>query len=128
MMGAMGWEIDMVVPVPLGGKRQSKRGYNQAAALAKPLSWSLGLDYKPKALRRIRETASQVGLSKPERRSNVFRAFYADKVAVAGKRILIVDDVMTTGATLEACAHTLKQANAEKVYGLTLSRATDTRD
>jgi len=128
MVGDMGWRIDMVVPVPLGEKRQSKRGYNQAAALAKPLSWSLGLPYKPNALRRIRETDTQVGLSKIERQRNVFGAFDADEEIVAGERILIVDDVMTTGATLEACAHTLKHANAKIVYGLTLTRATYTRD
>lgn len=124
----MGWQIDMIVPVPLGKKRLLERGYNQAASLAKPLSWSLKLLYKPKALRRIRETVSQIGLSKIERKRNVFGAFDAKEEIVAGMRILIVDDVMTTGATLEACALALKQANAEKVYGVTLSRAVNTRD
>lgn len=117
------WDIEIIVPVPLGKKRQMQRGYNQSAAIARPLAWSLDIPYKPKALKRLRETTSQVRLSMIERERNVMEAFQASKKVVEGMNVLLVDDVMTTGATLNACTIALKNANADKVYGITLSRA-----
>ncbi|MCH7662680.1 MAG: ComF family protein [Chloroflexi bacterium] len=121
------WHIDILIPVPLGKKRLKERGYNQAGALARPLAWFLGLPYRPNALRRTRETVSQVGLSKIEREKNVLGAFQARSDLVTEKNVLLVDDVWTTGATINACAQALKKGNANKVFAVTLSRVADTR-
>lgn len=122
MLDKIDWQIDLVIPVPLGKARLSERGYNQAAILAKPLALSLKLGYLPNALHRIRETKSQVGLSLRDRRENVAGAFEAERHLVAGKCILLVDDVMTTGATLDECAKALKFAGVKQVFGITLAR------
>jgi competence protein ComFC len=120
----LGWQIDLVVPVPLALDRLAERGYNQASLLAKPFALQLNLMYAPGGLSRTRETHSQVGLTAKERRNNVFGAFTAREKLVKAKRILLVDDVTTTGSTLDACASTLLDAGAADVFGLTLLRAT----
>jgi len=117
------WDIELVTPVPLSDIRQKERGYNQAALLAYPLALACGLDYSSRVLRRVKETRSQVGLSFTERKENVYGAFQANPRLAAGKSILIVDDVATTGATLEACSRGLIEAGAAKVYSVTLARA-----
>lgn len=117
------WLIDMVIPIPLSRHRLKERGYNQAALLALPIALGLGLKYHPKALKRVRETESQVGLSITQRHDNVFGAFVADRKIVSGRSILIVDDVATSGATLNACADALLQADAKEVNAITLARA-----
>jgi len=117
------WEVDIVTPVPLGQKRQRERGYNQAAMLAYPLAIAKGLPYKKHALKRTQETDSQVYLSREQRAKNVENAFLADTKIVKGRNILVVDDVTTTGATMQACALALLEAGANCVYGLTLARA-----
>jgi ComF family protein len=118
----IGWQIDIVAPVPLSLARLAKRGYNQAALIACPIALGLQLPYRPKAIRRVRDTRSQVGLSTDERRMNVHAAFSAQKDVVSGKRVLIVDDVTTTGSTLNECAASLLSAGAQEVYGYTLAR------
>jgi len=118
-----GWDIDLVVPVPLGKKRYKERGYNQAGLIARPLAWAKGWHYAPHVLRREKETISQVGLSAEEREINVRDAFFADREKVAGKNVLVVDDVSTTGATLNSCAKALRNGNAQEVYALSLARA-----
>lgn len=117
-----GWAVDLVLPVPLSPDRQAERGYNQSALLARPLALQLGLSYKPFGLTRIRNTPSQVALTAVERRKNVAGAFAALPEVVAGQRVLLVDDVTTTGSTLLECTRALKLADAKAVYGLTLSR------
>lgn len=119
---AAGWSPDLVMPVPLSPQRMIERGYNQAACLAKPLAARLGIRYHPFGIERTRNTASQVGLSGEARRRNVAGAFSAIPEIVAGKHVLLIDDVMTTGSTLEACARVLTDAGAGAVYGLTLGR------
>ncbi len=111
-----------MVPVPLSEERYHERGYNQASLLAKPLAARLSLTFNPYALKRIRHTASQVGLSAHERHQNVIGAFEAETDLVRGKSLLIVDDVMTTGATMKACAQALKKAGAKSAYGVVLAR------
>lgn len=113
-------EIDGVIPVPLHAERMAERGYNQSALLAGGLAKGTGLDLCEAWLRRERLTRSQVGLNAVERQQNVADAFRADPV-VQGKRLLLVDDVFTTGATLSACAQALREAGAAAVYGLVLS-------
>ena len=117
------WEIDLVTPVPLSSKRASDRGYNQSGLLARPLAYAVQKPYQPGALHRNRETRSQVNLSVNERRENVQGAFTANVEKVNGKVVLVIDDVMTTGSTISACAQALRKAGASAVYGLTLARA-----
>ena len=116
------WGLDMVTPVPLSAKRYRERGYNQSSLIARPLAARLHLKCIPFAVRRIRHTPSQVGLSAEERRLNVIGAFKAEEDLVIGKRILLVDDVMTTGATISSCAKALHDAGASAVYCITLAR------
>jgi len=117
------WDVDLVAPVPLGAERFKERGYNQAMLLARPFAWSMDLPHKPQALQRVRETRSQVKLSISERRENVAGAFQSKPEIVSGKSVLVIDDVTTTGSTLDACADALLRADARTVYGLTLARA-----
>jgi ComF family protein len=119
----LGWRVDLVVPVPLGRQRMKERGYNQVGLLANPLAAIQGWRYSPQVLIRARETRSQVGLSPLERQENIAGAFLADPALAAGKAILLVDDVVTTGATLAACSEALVKAGARIVYALTLARA-----
>lgn len=116
------WPIDLVTPVPLGKERQRQRGYNQAALLAQPLAHDLQLPYNPNILRRVKETQSQVDLSFAERQSNVKDAFQAIHQSIQGKEILIIDDVTTSGSTINACADALMKAGTKAVYGLTVAR------
>ena len=114
---------DLVVPVPLHAARQRQRGYNQSALLARIFGEQLGLSVTTVALSRIRNTPSQVGLSRDARWDNVWGAFRSEAGSLSGARVLLVDDVLTSGATLEACAAALLQASASQVHALTLTRA-----
>lgn len=117
------WNPDTVIPVPLCEKRYLKRGYNQAALLARPVALAIGKPYQTKGLLKIRETDTQVGLTFNQRMVNVSGAFLADSDYVERKRVLLIDDVTTSGATLEACAAALKTAGAMEVFCLTLARS-----
>ena len=114
---------DVVVPVPLHADRLRERGYNQAALLARELARQAGLAIDEQTLERKRATASQVKLDAKQRKENVHDAFYCSGSTLAGKRVLLVDDVCTTGATLEACAIALQESGALSVQALTLARA-----
>ncbi len=117
-------EIDFIVPVPLHPRRKRERGYNQAALLANQLGKRLGLPCNQLILTRVRATPPQVGLSDAERGHNVRHAFRCTKPAVVrGQRILLVDDVMTTGSTVASASEALLDAGAAKVWVLTLARA-----
>lgn len=115
--------VDVVVPVPLSGLRRRTRGYNQAEALAGALGGELGLPVRPRALQRRRHTPPQArSADADERRRNVAGAFRVRDGEVAGLRVLLVDDVTTTGATLAACAQALKEAGVPSVWGLAFAR------
>ncbi len=122
-VGTLGWNVDLVVPVPLGKERIKDRGYNQVGLVAMPLALINSWRYRPKALVRTRETRTQVGLSIIERKENVLGAFRGDPALVNEHKVLLMDDVATTGATLSSCAAALMDAGAKEVYALTLARA-----
>jgi ComF family protein len=116
-----GARIDVITSVPLHPKRFRERGYNQAELLARQLARMTDTLYFT-TLTRTRATADQIGLDGTQRRANVAGAFAADASHVCGKNVLLVDDVCTTGATLDACAVALFVAGASAVYGLTVTR------
>jgi ComF family protein len=115
---------DVVVPVPLYWTRRVRRGYNQAAALARALSRPLGLPYAPRWLWRCRYTPRQTGKSGTDRRAGLRGAFRAARRAeLTGKTVLLVDDVLTTGTTASEAARALKQAGAKTVLVAVLARS-----
>lgn len=114
--------FDSLVPVPLHGSRRKQRGFNQTEKLAEVLSEDLAVPMVL-ALQRIRKTAPQVRLNAAGRQANVGGAFrLAPGVSVSGKRVILVDDVVTTGATLGACAHALVAGGAASVSVVTVAR------
>lgn len=118
-------KVDMLIPVPLHPRRLKERGFNQSQLLGRVLSKKLSIPCNPFILIRAVDTPPQVGLSEKKRRENVRGAFGISpgrQSLIEGKALLLVDDVMTTGATVEECARTLKNSGAEKVYVLTMAR------
>jgi ComF family protein len=113
---------DVILPVPLHVRRLKERGYNQAGLLAQRLGDALGMPVLYDALYRIRHTVSQTRLDAQERRRNVEGAFACVGSGVQDRRVLLIDDVCTTGATLEACSVALKAGGARSVWALTLAR------
>lgn len=118
------WREAVLVPVPLHWTRLLRRQHNQAALLAKAVSRTSALPWLPHVLARTRRTASQGHASPAWRRRNVAGAFsLRDTEAVAGKSVVLVDDVLTTGATLSACARVLREGGATQVHALCAARA-----
>jgi len=120
--------VDVIVPVPLSRLRLLRRQFNQAALLAGELSRQTGVPMDPLILTRIRSTRSQVGMTRDQRRRNVAGAFKVaarKRASLEGRGVLLVDDVITTGATVDACARTLKRAGAPRVAVLALALVTN---
>ena len=123
VLGGPAFAADVVRPVPLHRRRERERGYNQAALIAKPLAKRLGLPYKSVLLTRIRTRPEKHLLTLDEPWESVRGAFATRPGSqVDNLRVLLVDDVMTTGATLDSCARALKKAGAAAVLGLTVAR------
>jgi ComF family protein len=115
--------FDIIVPMPLHWRKRWQRGFNQAELLAREIGRRTHVPVQM-ALRRVRNTPAQAGLTSAKRRLNVSGAFRAKKrAAIDGQRVLLIDDVMTTGATAASCARALKRAGARHVTLLTLARA-----
>ena len=121
-----GLHADIILPVPLHSERQRQRGYNHASLLARVCSTQLGVPLYENILVRHRATLAQVDLNPKDRHQNVAGAFHCTPAfatgTLCGRRIVIIDDVCTTCATLEACAVPLFAAGAEMVWGLVLAR------
>jgi len=116
-------QADSIVPVPLHRERLRRRGYNQALLLAKSLGNEINLPVECHNLRRIRKTIPQIGLGPSERKKNVRNAFRIKRPErVKGKKVFLVDDVYTTGNTLNECARTLREAGSESVFAVTICR------
>ena len=121
-------EADALVPVPLHWRRMWARRFNQSAMLAAAISKESGVPIAAGALKRVKPTAQQVGLSRTERAQNVQGAFRVPpegKAAVAGRRLVLVDDVLTSGATVEGCARALLRAGAANVDVLIFARVAE---
>jgi ComF family protein len=114
-------DVAALVPVPLGRPRERERGFNQAALLAERLARSLGVDVRPRWLARMRDTRPQSDLGAAERRANV-RGAFAARADVAGRHVVVVDDVLTTGATVAECARALRAAGAARVGVVAVAR------
>ena len=122
-------DADVLVPVPLHWKRGWSRRYNQSGALARVIERQTGVKLSSEALRRVRPTQQQIGLSRKERASNVQGAFKvaADRQSlIHGRRVVLIDDVLTSGATVDACARALLRAKAASVDVLVFARVVDT--
>jgi ComF family protein len=118
-------DADVVVPVPLHWRRFFRRQFNQAAELGRALARSSGLPFAPSAVQRVKLTRQQVGLERKQREDNVRAAFKvpaAAEIEIAGRRVLLIDDVFTTGATVRAVAKALKRGGAGAVDVLTFAR------
>ncbi len=117
-------DCDVIIPVPLHPKRLFKRKYNQSALLAQKLAKHFHKEYLPLVLKRKKNTISQGHLNRTKRQANVRGAFYiSTPEEIQGKKILLIDDVYTTGATLNECAKILKKAKVKQVQCFTLCQA-----
>jgi ComF family protein len=115
--------VDVIVPVPLHRAKLGERGYNQSELLARELGSFARLPLNTDTLQRTRNTASQMELGAQERHDNVAGAFSCRNERLANRRVLLVDDVCTTGSTLDACAAALKKAGSASVMGLAIAKA-----
>lgn len=115
------WAPEVLVPVPLSRRRRRKRGYNQAELLARELGRRLGIPAGPGLVLRVRDTSPQKMLDGRKRKKNLEEAFEVPETCFVPQRVLVVDDIYTTGSTIDAVARALKRAGAQKVYFLTIS-------
>lgn len=120
------WKIDVIVPVPIYKKKQIRRGYNQAHVFGEVVSKYSGIPQDEKLLIRIKETVPQKELANTMRYLNLKDAFAIDRDRLKGiKNVLLIDDIFTTGSTLDACSYILKKAGVERVYGLCIGSGRD---
>lgn len=116
------WNPDLVVPVPISKSRRKTRGYNQSELLSRPLARYFHLPHEHEAFIRVKDTESQIQLSAEDRFRNMDDAFFGNPAKLKGKSILVIDDIITTGATMNQCAKALFKAGADKVYGLSVAK------
>ena len=118
------WNADLIIPVPLHSLKKAERGYNQSYFIAKGIKSVLSIAVSDKIVRRRRFTESQTKMNLVERKENIMGAFVVvDKNKVAGKRIILLDDVITTGATITECGRVLLESGAEKIFALSAAIA-----
>ena len=120
----LNWQFDLIVPVPIHPLKKAERGYNQSDYIVKGLSKSLGIPYSTKLLKRTKHTESQTHLAMTERAKNVANAFKVkNHELIKGKSFLLVDDVITTGATTQECGRALFNSGAKTVYACSVGIA-----
>jgi len=112
---------NIIIPVPIHKTRKRKRGFNQAEIIAKYLAKKFNLEIKSNGLKRIKNTKPQWMLDHDERENNLNNAFWADKNLIKNKNIILIDDIFTTGSTINKCAEVLKLSGASCVYSLTVA-------
>lgn len=118
------WEADALIAVPLHPKRERQRGFNQARVLARELSKMISIDFQERSLIKVKNVLPQTSLEAKERKKNVTDAFRTAKNAeIKGRTFVLIDDVYTTGATIQECSRVLIQAGAKEVRALTIARA-----
>lgn len=117
---------DLVIPLPLSKERLRERGFNQSAEIAREVARDFDLDLDHDACVRARHTIPQVGLTLDRRRANMRNAFQCRR-SLVGAKVAVVDDVMTTGATLDEVARTLKESGAARVTGWVVARTPESR-
>lgn len=118
----LSWNADLIIPVPLFNLKKIERNYNQAYYIAKGVGKNLNIQIKDNLIKRMKNTVSQTTLNMSEREENVHGAFsILHKTKIKSKRIIIIDDVITTGATVKEIAKILKEAGAEKVFALSVA-------
>lgn len=115
------WQADIIIPVPLYKHKEVKRGFNQAMEAAVRIGRRLNIPVSGEMLHRIKDTVPQKELTDKGRKKNVENAFIVDKNIVKFKKVIIADDIYTTGSTIDSCAGVLKNAGVEKIYFVTLS-------
>lgn len=114
-------EVDLVLPVPLHKKRLRHRGFNQSALLARHVAKRISIPLITDCLVRVKDTVPQVGLHAKERKKNIKNAFEVRNKCIEAKRLMLIDDVFTTGATVRECSKVLKKAGAKDIYVVTLA-------
>lgn len=120
------WKIDKIIPVPMYDKKKQKRGYNQAEEFGNRLGFYTGIETDNKSLIRIKDTIPQKGLSNEQRKMNMSDAFAVDVEKISNyKNVLLVDDIYTTGSTIDACSKILIMAGVEKVYFVCIATGMD---
>ncbi|MFA8342417.1 MAG: ComF family protein [Rhodothermaceae bacterium] len=116
------WEIDLVIPVPLHRVKKAERGYNQAYYIAKGVGNILNIPVATNAIKRVKYTQSQTTFNLNERKENMTQAFEIKNTdLISGKNILLIDDVITTGATISACAEVLKEKKAKNIFAFSVA-------
>lgn len=116
------WQPDIIIPIPLCKSHMKNRGFNQAEQLARPLSLILGIPLESRAVIRIKETSSQVYLVREERFKNLEDAFLGNPAKLKSKKVLLVDDIVTTGATLNSCTKAILAAGGSSVFCITVAQ------
>ena len=122
LLRSKSFPVNLIVPVPLSKSRIRTRGFNQSLLLARPVSFYLQIPLSNTALRRIKETDSQVHLNAHEREQNMAGAFSGNPATLKGRSVLLVDDIITTGATINHCSEALLRAGAVRVYAVALAK------
>lgn len=117
------WKDSILIPVPLSKKKLKSRGYNQSEELAKEISKHIGLPIATDVLFKIKETPPQMKLTKEERKNNLKESFLVkNPEKIKNKKIFLIDDVYTTGSTMEECANVLRTLGAKQVFGIVIAR------